>query len=421
MSRPVATLAVTAADVEAAAARIAGSVERTPTAHSVTLSAITGADVYVKFENFQFTASFKDRGARNKLLSLSPEEHARGVVAMSAGNHAQAVAHHATLLGIPATIVMPVWTPQVKVHRTAMLGARVVLEGDDLKEAAAVARGLERDQGMVFVSPYDDAAIIAGAGTVAIELLDDAPQVDTLVVPVGGGGLISGMAVLAHARRPDIRIVGVEAERFPSMANAVRGEHAPVGGTTVAEGIVVPVAGSLTSPIVEALVSDVVTVSEESLEAAIDLFLDIEKVVAEGAGGAGSPRSSNIRIGSVGTQSASCSPAATSIRVCSPRSCSAASYAAGGSRGCVSRSATCRARWARCRRSSATPAATSWRSRINGSSATSRSSRRCSSSRSRREIESTPMRSSAALDRGGFPTELLGATVRDDPTGHLEA
>ena len=201
MSRPVATLAVTAADVEAAAARIAGSVERTPTAHSVTLSAITGADVYVKFENFQFTASFKDRGARNKLLSLSPEEHARGVVAMSAGNHAQAVAHHATLLGIPATIVMPVWTPQVKVHRTAMLGARVVLEGDDLKEAAAVARGLERDQGMVFVSPYDDAAIIAGAGTVAIELLDDAPQVDTLVVPVGGGGLISGMAV-ARARTP---------------------------------------------------------------------------------------------------------------------------------------------------------------------------------------------------------------------------
>jgi threonine dehydratase len=190
MSRPTATLAVTAADVEAAAARIAGSVERTPTAHSVTLSAITGADVYVKFENFQFTASFKDRGARNKLLSLSPEERARGVVAMSAGNHAQAVAHHATLLGIPATIVMPVWTPQVKVHRTAMLGARVVLEGDDLKEAAAVARGLERDQGMVFVSPYDDAAIIAG-GTcdrVARRRATGRP----LVVPVGGGGLISG-------------------------------------------------------------------------------------------------------------------------------------------------------------------------------------------------------------------------------------
>ncbi len=287
MSRPTATLAVTAADVEAAAARIAGSVERTPTAHSVTLSAITGAEVFVKFENFQFTASFKDRGARNKMLTLTADERARGVVAMSAGNHAQAVAHHATLLGVPATIVMPVWTPQVKVHRTAMLGARVVLEGQDLKESAAVAQSLEREQGMVFVSPYDDAAIIAGAGTVALELLADTPEIEMLVVPVGGGGLISGMAVVTHAMRPDIEIVGVEAARYPSMANAVRGEHAEVGGTTVAEGIAVPVAGSLTTPIVEALVRDVITVGEDSLEEAIDLFLEIEKVVAEGAGGAG--------------------------------------------------------------------------------------------------------------------------------------
>ena len=421
MSRPTATLAVTAADVEAAAARIAGSVERTPTAHSVTLSAITGADVYVKFENFQFTASFKDRGARNKLLSLSPEERGRGVVAMSAGNHAQAVAHHATLLGIPATIVMPVWTPQVKVHRTAMLGARVVLQGDDLKEAAAVARGLERDQGMVFVSPYDDAAIIAGAGTVAIELLEDAPQVDTLVVPVGGGGLISGMAVIAHARRPDIRIVGVEADRFPSMANAVRGEHAPVGGTTVAEGIAVPVAGSLTAPIVKALVSDVVTVSEESLEAAIDLFLDIEKVVAEGAGGAGLAaliqHPDRFRGHSVGI-------VLTGGNI-DPRVLATILL-----RGLVRGGQLARLRV----EISDTPGALGKVSSIIGdaggnivevahqrlfSDVSIKSAMLELAVETRDRVHADEI--VAALDHGGFPTELLGATVRDDPTGHLEA
>jgi threonine dehydratase len=420
MARPTHTLAVTAADVEAAAARIAGSVERTPTAHSVTLSTITGADVYVKFENFQFTASFKDRGARNKLLTLTADERARGVVAMSAGNHAQALAHQATLLGIPATIVMPVWTPQVKVHRTAMLGARVVLEGHDLKEAAAKAHALEHDEGLVFVSPYDDAAIIAGAGTVAIELLEDAPQVDMLVVPVGGGGLISGMAVATRARRPDVEIIGVEADRFPSMANAVHGEHAPVGGTTVAEGIAVPVAGTLTVPIVEALVSDVITVGEDSLEEAIDLFLEIEKVVAEGAGGAGlaalleHPHLFRGRSVGIVLTGGNIDPRVLATILL---------------RGLVRSGRLARLRV----EISDVPGALGKVSSIVGegggnivevahqrlfSDVSIKSAILELAVETRDRVHAEQL--IAALDRGGFPTELLGATVRDDPTGHLE-
>ncbi len=419
MARPTHTLAVTAADVDAAAARIAGSVERTPTAHSVTLSAITGADVYVKFENFQFTASFKDRGARNKLLSLSADERARGVVAMSAGNHAQALAHQATLLGIPATIVMPVWTPQVKVHRTAMLGANVVLEGQDLKESAAVAHSLEEQRGLVFVSPYDDAAIIAGAGTVALELLEDAPQIDTMVVPVGGGGLIAGVAVATRARRPDIDIVGVEADRYPSMANVVRGEHAKVGGTTVAEGIAVPVAGSLTAPIVAALVKDIITVTEDSLEEAIDLFLEIEKVVAEGAGAAGLAalleHADRFRGRSVGI-------VLTGGNI-DPRVLATILL-----RGLVRSGRLARLRV----EISDVPGALGKVSSIVGESGGNivdvahqrlfsdvsiKSAILELAVETRDRVHANEL--IAALDRGGFPTELLGATVRDDPTGHL--
>lgn len=281
------TLAVTAADVAAAARAIEGAVEHTPMKRSHTLSDITGAQVWVKFENFQFTASYKERGAVNRLLLTSPAERKRGVVAMSAGNHAQAVAHHATRLGIPATIVMPTWTPQVKVSRTAMLGARVVLEGNDLGESGVAARRLEQEEGLVFVAPYDDPAIIAGAGTVALEILDTVADLEVLVVPVGGGGLISGMAVAARDRRPDIEIVGVETERYPSMIAALTGADRRPGGTTIAEGIAVPQAGTLTLPIVRALVDDVVEVSEDAIEEAVNLFLEIEKVVAEGAGAAG--------------------------------------------------------------------------------------------------------------------------------------
>ena len=282
-----AALAVTAADVDDAARALAGVVVRTPTVHSRTLSAICGAEVWVKFENLQFTASFKDRGAAYRLRRLTPEERARGVVAMSAGNHAQAVAHQASLLGVPATIVMPRFTPNVKVHNTEALGATVVLHGDDLGQAADRAHEIEAAEGRVFVPPYDDRWIIAGQGTCALELLEDAPEVDTLVVPVGGGGLLAGMAVAAKARRPDLRLVGVQSELFPSMVGALTHRTIPYGGSTVADGIAVPRAGILTTPVFEALVDDVVTVDEGHVEQAVFLLLEIEKTVAEGAGAAG--------------------------------------------------------------------------------------------------------------------------------------
>jgi threonine dehydratase len=278
------SLAVSADDVRRAADAIRGRVVRTPTLRSATLSAILGADVWLKFENLQFTSSFKDRGALYRLLQLSEDEQRRGVVAMSAGNHAQGVAYHATRLGIPATIVMPKFTPNVKVHGTEALGARVVLHGDDIAEAKLLAHELEQSEGMVFVPPYDDPHIIAGQGTVALELLEDAPDLDVIVVPIGGGGLLAGMAVVARDLRPDIELIGVQSDLYPSMVDEVRHLELPVGGTTIAEGIAVPGAGRLTTPIIAALVDDLVLVTEDLIEDAINLLLDIEKTVAEGAG-----------------------------------------------------------------------------------------------------------------------------------------
>ena len=277
---------VTIDDVRAAAERIAGEVERTPSAHSRTLSAVLGTDVVVKFENLQFTAAFKERGALNKLLSLSEAERRCGVVAMSAGNHAQAVARHATRLGIDATIVMPANTPFVKVHRTEVLGARVVLHGDGLGEAFEEAERIQAE-GRVFVHPYDDPAVIAGQGTVALELLEDHPDLDALLIPTGGGGLIAGMAIVARALRPGMTVIGAQSDRWPSMLAATTGADLPVGGPTIAEGIAVPTAGVLTQAIVSTHVDRIVTVTDESVEEAMNLLLEIEKVVVEGAGAAG--------------------------------------------------------------------------------------------------------------------------------------
>jgi threonine dehydratase len=281
------TLPVTFDDVATAAERIAGQVERTPSAHSRTLSAVLGCQLVVKFENLQFVAAFKERGALNKLLTLDAAERACGVVAMSAGNHAQAVAYHATRLGIDATIVMPRPTPFVKVQRTQALGARVVLLGEGIAEATTEALRIAEKEGRVFVHPFDDPAVIAGQGTCALELLADHHDLDTLVVPVGGGGLLAGMAVAARELQPDLTLIGVQAERYPAMAAHVHGQDLPSGGPTLAEGIAVPEPGVLTTAIVDALVDDVVTVGEDDIEQAINLVLEIEKVVVEGAGAAG--------------------------------------------------------------------------------------------------------------------------------------
>ena len=278
---------VTIDDVRAAAERIAGAVERTPSAHSQTLSDVLGADIVVKFENLQFTAAFKERGALNKLLSLSADERACGVVAMSAGNHAQAVARHAHRLDIDATIVMPSNTPFVKVHRTEVLGARVMLHGDDLSDAAAEAQRIVEEQGRVFVHPYDDPAIIAGQGTVALEMLEDHSDLDAILVPTGGGGLLAGMSVVAAALRPSLRMIGVQSDRFASMVAATEGTASEIGGPTIADGIAVATAGSITSELIKQHVERIVTVHEESLEEAVNLLLEIEKVVVEGAGAAG--------------------------------------------------------------------------------------------------------------------------------------
>jgi threonine dehydratase len=284
---PPDALPVTYDDVVAAAERLAGAIERTPSAHSRTLSDVLGCTVVVKFENLQFVSSFKERGALNKLLQLTDDERRRGVVAMSAGNHAQAVAYHATRLGIDATIVMPGPTPFVKVQRTQELGASVVLRGDGLAEAEAEAERLVEVEGRTYIHPYDDPAVIAGQGTVALEMLADHPDLDVLVVPVGGGGLVAGMAVAARELRPGIAVIGVETERYPSMADLVHGTTSPLGGATIADGIAVHRPGRLTGAIVRALVDDVVTVTEVHIEEAVNLLLEIEKVVTEGAGAAG--------------------------------------------------------------------------------------------------------------------------------------
>ncbi len=280
-------MTISLADVEAAAVRIDGAVERTPSARSHTLGEIVGLDVVLKLESLQFTASFKERGACNKLLSLTDHERARGVVAMSAGNHAQAVARHAARLGIDATIVMPAATPFVKVHRTQVLGARVVLHGADLTEATAEARRIEAAEGQVLVHPFDDPATIAGQGTVALELLADHPEIGALVVPVGGGGLVAGIAVATKALRPEVVVVGVQSDRWPSMVAAVTGQDLACGGTSVADGICVGRAGVLTAPLVAAHVDELVTVPDDAVEEAISLLLEVEKIVVEGAGAVG--------------------------------------------------------------------------------------------------------------------------------------
>jgi threonine dehydratase len=279
-------MTVTLADVKAAARRISGAIEQTPCLHSRTLSRLTGAEVFLKFENLQFTASFKERGALNKLLSLSEDERRRGVIAMSAGNHAQAVAYHAARLGIPATIVMPKGSPNTKVKNTQVHGAKVVLEGDSLHAAGAHARELASRDNLVFVHPYEDPLVIAGQGTVALEVLKTVPDLDILVVPVGGGGLASGMAVAAKALQPAIRVFGVESRNYPSMNQRLAGQPVEVGGDTIAEGIAVKDVGDTAFAILRELVEEVLVVEEETIERAVMALIEIEKTVAEGAGAA---------------------------------------------------------------------------------------------------------------------------------------
>jgi threonine dehydratase len=277
---------ITLADVRAAAAELDGATVRTPCLHSRTLSEIAGCTVFLKFENLQFTASFKERGALVKLRSLSPAERAAGVIAMSAGNHAQGVAHHARRLGIHAVVVMPRLTPTVKVEQTRALGAEVILEGESFEDASARAEAIRRARGLVLVHPFDDPHVIAGQGTVALEMLEQAPALDALLVPVGGGGLISGCAIAARALRPELEVVGVECARFPSLKQALAGAPVRCGSATIANGIAVKAPGALTLPIVRRLVSEIVLVDEDPIEAAILLLLEVEKTVVEGAGAA---------------------------------------------------------------------------------------------------------------------------------------
>ena len=278
----------TFADIQRAAAAISPALVRTPTRHSRTLSGIAGCEVWLKFENRQFTASFKERGALNRILALTGEEKTRGVAAMSAGNHAQGIAYHAGRLGIPATIVMPVTTPFNKVKHTRDFGASVILHGRDVFEAGDEARRIAQREGLTFIHPYDDPLVIAGQGTCALEMLEDAPQLDALIVPVGGGGLISGCAIAARAVKPAIEIYGAQTELYPAMRHVLRGEaitEAPPS-QTIAEGIAVKQPGILTTAIVRALVTDVFAVPEDRIEHALALILEVEKTVIEGAAAA---------------------------------------------------------------------------------------------------------------------------------------
>ena len=283
----MAEYAITLQDVEQAAATIQGQVLRTPLVPAPRLSQITGATVSVKHENMQPTGSFKERGAVNKLESLSPEERKRGVIAMSAGNHAQAVAYHARRLGIPATIVMPESAPLVKAENTRAYGARVILHGETLYESAHRVREIIEAEGLVLVHPYDDPKVMAGQGTIAMEMLADAPDLDQIIVPIGGGGLISGITIAAKALKPSVEIIGVEAALYPSFLNAIRGEDRPIGGPTLAEGIAVKTVGQLPLPIVRDLVSGIIPVEEPLIERAVNAYATLQRTMAEGAGAAG--------------------------------------------------------------------------------------------------------------------------------------
>lgn len=280
-------VSVTIDDIHRAAGDLEGQVVHTPTIEARRLGELIGCELWLKLENLQFTGSFKDRGALVKLLSLDEAERRRGVIAMSAGNHAQGVAHHAGRLGIPATIVMPEFAPFTKVSRTRALGAKVVLAGETLDASAEAGREIAEREGLVWVHPYDDPLIIAGQGTIGLELLEDRPDIDSIVVPIGGGGLMGGIATAAKAIKPEIELFGVEAELFPSMKQVLRGEQPRAGGTTIADGIAVKTPGKLTREIIRALVSDILLVSESELEVAISALAELQKVVAEGAGAAG--------------------------------------------------------------------------------------------------------------------------------------
>jgi threonine dehydratase len=279
-------LPVTPGDVTAAAAALRGSVIVTECDQSRTLGEICGCNLWLKFENLQFTSTFKERGALNRLLALSPDERQRGVIAMSAGNHAQGVAYHAHRLGIPATIVMPVGTPMVKIENTRRHGADIIISGT-LEECGefAIAHGKAHD--LTLIHPYDDPLIIAGQGTIALEMLAAVPQLDTLVVPIGGGGLISGMAIAAKSLKPELHIIGVQAQLYPSMYNAIKGESLLMRGDTLAEGIAVKTPGRITTEIIRRLVDDIVLVTEDQIERAVAMLIAIEKTVVEGAGAAG--------------------------------------------------------------------------------------------------------------------------------------
>lgn len=280
-------LAVTPDDVRAAASVIAGAVMVTECDQSRTLGQICGCEIWLKFENLQFTSTFKERGALNRLTALSPEQRRRGVIAMSAGNHAQGVAYHASRLGVPATIVMPEGTPMVKVENTRRNGAEVVISGKTLEEAGAFARSHGEAHGLTMIHPYDDPLIIAGQGTIAMEMLDAVPQLDTLVIPIGGGGLISGMAIAAKSLKPELQVIGVQAQLYPSMYNAIKDERLPMRGDTLAEGIAVKAPGRITTEVIRRYVDDIMLVSEDQIERAVAMLIAIEKTVAEGAGAAG--------------------------------------------------------------------------------------------------------------------------------------
>ena len=280
-------MSVTPDDIRAAAGQIAGEVVRTPLVPARRLGEILGCELYLKLENLQYTGSFKDRGSLVKLKSLTPEQARYGVIAMSAGNHAQGVAYHARRLGMPATIVMPEFAPFTKVERTKSLGARVVLTGDTLDTSAIAAREIAEQENLTFVHPYDDPLIVAGQGTVGFEMMEDQPELDTIVVPIGGGGILSGTATAAKSVKPDIRMIGVEAELFPSMYQAILGLPPASGGNTLADGIAVKNPGTLTREIIDRLVEDIVLVDETLIETAVHALVEEQKIVAEGAGAAG--------------------------------------------------------------------------------------------------------------------------------------